>query len=98
PHSCFSYSYRDLRFLHSFPTRRSSDLHLDFPWRGDAWISVAANASYIAIGSRTVKHGGRVFADPWTERTPLRVVPAANIPPSPPLRLMPPPCRLMSSS
>src|SRR5205085_12125025 len=35
----FSYRYADLRDLHSFPTRRSSDLG---PWSWPSWSSISA--------------------------------------------------------
>src|SRR5690606_6686356 len=70
--------------------------HQKFPWRGDAGTSVAANASYIPIAARTVKHAGPVFQHFRDWRTALHPRAADNIPPSPQPPLMPPPCRLMS--
>src|SRR5437870_8967023 len=49
------YSYGTHRHLHSFPTRRSSDLRRAAPWRG--WSSRADSATdWRAIGSRSEEH------------------------------------------
>src|SRR5207244_12841591 len=58
-HYFFIYSLRDLRDLHSFPTRRSSDLgvaqphchqHAVMGWTIDATLLAEAGASIVAVG------------------------------------------------
>src|SRR5438132_679054 len=62
----FLYCYRDHRDLHSFPTRRSSDLQTSTnPWREAFWsqnIRYVLVASIVVIGEGVVWYSGQFWA------------------------------------